>query len=72
MKKQPETYSSDCFVYGADDRGRTGTDFTPLDFESSASANSTTSALATINIISCRGRIVNTFFMFFGRTVHYA
>ena len=38
-KRHPEGCLS-----GADDRGRTDTDFTPLDFESSASANSTTSA----------------------------
>ncbi len=37
---------------GADDRGRTDTDFTPPDFESGASANSTTSAFATVFIIS--------------------
>ena len=46
---------------GADDRGRTDTDFTPPDFESGASANSTTSALTTLIIISYNAQKVNPF-----------
>ena len=33
-----------CYIFGAADRGRTGMVSLPLDFESSASANSTTAA----------------------------
>ncbi len=50
-------------MHGADDRGRTDTDFTPLDFESSASANSTTSALITLIIISQNHIKVNPFLL---------
>ena len=52
QRKQYYCFMKDChlrgfYVFGAADRGRTDTDFTPLDFESSASANSTTAASAT-------------------------
>ena len=46
-EKWLETIGFKPFFIGAGDRGRTGTDFTPLDFESSESANSTTPAFAT-------------------------
>ena len=62
---------------GAEGRTRTGTSVNPLDFESSASANSATSAflvvpfdllsLGTIVIIQIRWRNVNTFFQKFLR-----
>ena len=56
---------------GAEGRTRTGTSVNPLDFESSASANSATSAfqgpdvLGTSNIILGVNVFVNTFFLVF-------
>ncbi len=55
--------------HGADDRGRTDTDFTPPDFESGASANSTTSALITVIIISQNTVKVNPFLQFYGKKI---
>lgn len=43
-KKSPETLDMKGFRDGAGGRTRTGTDFTPVDFESTTSANSITPA----------------------------
>lgn len=54
---------------GADDRGRTDTDFTPLDFESSASANSTTSAFWNGNYLIINGCKSQPFFAILGKKI---
>ncbi len=54
---------------GADDRGRTDTDFTPLDFESSASANSTTSAFWNGNYIIINQYKSQPLFMILGKKI---
>ena len=58
-----------CSVYGAADRGRTDTVSLPQDFESSASANSTTAAYQTILIVyhnsAKRSSIFSKKFIFF-------
>ena len=66
QQKKAQNLRSKPFWHGADGRGRTDTVSLPRDFESRASANSTTSANQHCSIIITHNMIVvNTFLKFF-------
>lgn len=62
-KKRPSRRDGLAFSIGAEGRTRTGTSVNPLDFESSASANSATSARVWCNedILALKHHFVNGF-----------
>lgn len=58
LKKRTFVVDKSAFFAGAGGRGRTGTGFIPLDFESSTSANSITPALIFFNFVSIADNFV--------------